>query len=155
MPNSNCVQAGRCLIERLGTFRLSGLNCWVAANVLSDQCLHRAEMPIREVLESPFAVEQSFLHGCERLDRGHEVVVVVHQLEFDCSGEGGIARQRGRGLGLVTMCFDERMEAQSLKPLRDCAPVPPKGLCCCLHVKVLLSQTIQHRRIAGRVGKNL
>ena len=112
-------------------------------------------MPIRQVLESPFAVEQGFLHGCERLDRGHEVIVVVHQLELDCSREGGISRQCGRSLSLVTVCFDQRLEAQSLEPLRDRAPVPPKGLCGRLHVKALLSQTIQHRCIAGRIGKNL
>ena len=111
-------------------------------------------MPIRQVLESPFAVEQGFLHGCERLDRGHKVIVVVHQLEFDRSRERRISRQRGRSLSLVAVCFDQRLKAQSLEPLRDCAPVPPKGLRGRLHVEALLPQTIQYRSIAGRVGKN-
>ena len=61
----------------------------VSTKVLADQRLDRAEIPIREVLEAPFAVEQGFRHGCERLGCAQEVIVVVHQLEFDRSREGG------------------------------------------------------------------
>jgi len=81
-------------------------------------------MPIREVFEAPFAVEQGFRHGYERLDRGQEVVVVIHQLEFDRPREGGVARQRCRSLGLVAVRFDQCLEAEALQSLCDGASIP-------------------------------
>ena len=111
---------------RSGAFRLPDMIYLVGTKVLSNQRLHREKMPIREVLEAPFAVESGFRHGCERLDCAQEVIVVVHQLEFDRSCEGGVAHQRCRSLGLVRACFDKCLEAEALQSLRGGTPVLPR-----------------------------
>jgi len=112
-------------------------------------------MPIRQVFESAFAIEEGLIHGCEWLDRGQEVIIVVHQLEFDRPREGGVARQLYRSLGLVAACFDQNLEAQPLEPLRHRAPVPPKGLRRRLHVEAVETEAIEHGCIAGRLRQNL
>lgn len=126
MLNSNCAQAVCGLIVRSGAFRLPDMIYLVGTKVLSNQRLYREKMPIREVLEVPFAVESGFRHGCERLDCAQEVIVVIHQLEFDRSCEGGVARQHCRSLGLVDACFDKCLETEALQSLRGGAPVLTK-----------------------------
>ncbi len=81
-------------------------------------------MPIREVLESPFAIEESFVGGGEGLDHGHEMAVVVHELQFDGSQMAGIAGDGHRGVSLITISLNQRLEAEALQSLCDGASIP-------------------------------
>ena len=82
-------------------------------------------MPIREVLESPFAIEESFIGCREGLDHGQEVAVVVHELQFNGSQMAGITGDGQCGFSLVAIGFHQRLEAEALQSLRHGAAVPP------------------------------
>src|SRR5437867_5996851 len=110
-------------------------------------------MSVGEVIESPFAIEESFVGCGEGFDHGHEMAVVVHELQFDGSQMAGIAGYGQCGLSLITISLDQGLEAEALQSLRHGAAVPPQRLRRRLHVKAMLPQTIQHRCIAGRVRK--
>ena len=81
-------------------------------------------MPIWEVLESPFAIEESFVGSGEGLDHGHEVAVVVHELQLYGSQIAGITGDGQCGFSLVAIGFHQRLEAEALQSLRDGAAIP-------------------------------
>ena len=99
-------------------------------------------MSVGKVFEAPFAIEESLVGGGEGFDHGHEVAVIVHELQFDGPQMAGIAGDGQCGFRLITTSLDQRLEAEALQSLRHRAPVPPKDLCGRLHVETLLSQTI-------------
>jgi len=106
--------------------------------MLPDQCFDRSEVSIRQVLEAPSAVEEGFVGGGEGIDHGHEVIVVVHELEFDSSQMARIAGDGEGGLGLVAVGFNKGLEAEALQSLSDGAAVPTERLGRGLHVEALL-----------------
>ena len=71
-------------------------------------------MPIREVFESPFTFEESLVGCGEGLDHGHEMAMVVHELQFNGSQMAGIAGDGECGLSLIAISFDQRLEAEAL-----------------------------------------
>lgn len=81
-------------------------------------------MPVWEVFESPFAIEESFVGCGEGLDHGHEVAVVVHEFQFNGSQMAGIAGDGQCGFSLVAIGFHQRLEAEALQSLRDGAAIP-------------------------------
>ena len=81
-------------------------------------------MPVREVFESPFAIEESFVGCGEGLDHRHEVAVVVHELQFNGSQMAGITCDGQCGFSLITISLDQRLEAEALQSLRHGAAVP-------------------------------
>ena len=81
-------------------------------------------MPIRQVLESPFAIEERFVGCGEGLDYRDEVAVVVHELQFDGPQMAGIAGDGQCGFSLVAISFDQRLEAEALQSMRHGAAVP-------------------------------
>ena len=112
-------------------------------------------MPIRKIFESSFAIEEGFVCRGEGLDHGHEVAVVVHELQFDGSQMAGIAGDGQCSFSLIAISLDQRLEAEALQSLSHGAAIPPQRLRRRLHVEVMLPQTVQHRCIAGQVRKNL
>jgi len=82
-------------------------------------------MPIGEVFESPFAIEESFVGCGEEFDHGHEVAVVVHELQFDGPQMAGIAGDGQCGFRLIAISLDQCLEAKALQSLRHGAAVPP------------------------------
>ena len=81
-------------------------------------------MSVGEVFESPFAIEKRFIGCGEGLDHGHEVAVVVHELQFNGSQMAGIAGDGQCGFSLITIGFHQRLEAEALQSLRDGAAIP-------------------------------
>ena len=81
-------------------------------------------MSIWEVLESPFAIEESFVGCGEGFDHGHEMAVVVHELQFNGSQMAGITGDGQCGFSLVAIGFHQRLEAEALQSLRDGAAIP-------------------------------
>ena len=63
-------------------------------------------MSVGEVFESPFAIEESFVGCGEWLNHGHEVAVVVHELQFNGSQMTRIAGDGQRGFGLIAISLD-------------------------------------------------
>ena len=81
-------------------------------------------MSVGEVFESPFTIEESFAGCGEGLDHGHEVAVVVHELQFNGSQMAGITGDRHCSFGLITISLDQRLEAEALQSLCHGAAVP-------------------------------
>lgn len=81
-------------------------------------------MPIREVFESPFAIQESFIGCGEGLDHGHEVAVVVHEPQFNGSQMAGIAGDGQCGFSLIAISFDQSLETEALQSLRHGAAIP-------------------------------
>ena len=112
-------------------------------------------MPVGEILESPFAIEERFVSCGEGFDHGHEMAVVVPEFQFNGSQMAGIAGDAQRGLSLIAVGFDQRLEAKALQSLCHGAAIPAQRFRRCLHIEVMLAEAIQHCRIAGWIGKNL
>lgn len=81
-------------------------------------------MPIRQVFEAPFAIDECLIGGGEGFDHGHEMAVVVHEFELDDSQVARIAGDSQCGVSLIAIGIDQRLEAEPLQPLCDGAPVP-------------------------------
>ena len=81
-------------------------------------------MSVGKVFESPFAIEEGFVGCGEGLDHGHEMAVVVHELQFDGSQMARIAGDGQCGFSLVAVSFDQRLEAEALQSLCDGASIP-------------------------------
>ena len=81
-------------------------------------------MSVREVFESPFAIEEGFVGRGERLDHGHEVAVIVHDLQFNGSQMAGVAGDGQCGFSLIAIGVDQSLKAEALQPLRHGAAVP-------------------------------
>lgn len=81
-------------------------------------------MSIRQVFESPFAIEERFVGCGEGLDHGHEMAVVVHELQFDGSQMAGVSGDGQCGFSLITISFDQRSEAEALQSLCHGAAIP-------------------------------
>lgn len=95
-------------------------------------------MSIGKVLEAAFAVEEGFVGRGESFDYGHEVAVVVHELQFDGSQVAWISGDGEGGLGLVGVGLHQRLEAEPFQSLGDGAAVPTEHFCRGLHVEALL-----------------
>ena len=81
-------------------------------------------MPVRQVLESPFAIEKRFVGCGEGFEHGHEMAMIVHELQFNGSQMAGIAGDGQCGFRLIAIGLDQRLEAEALQSLRDGAAVP-------------------------------
>jgi hypothetical protein len=79
---------------------------------------------VGEALEAPCAVEKGFVGGGEGFDHGHEVAVIVHELQFNGSQMAGIAGDGQCGFSLITVSLDQHLEAEALQSLRHGAAVP-------------------------------
>ena len=81
-------------------------------------------MPVGEVFESPFTIEESLVGCGEGLDHGHEMAMVVHEFQFNGSQMAGITGDGQGSFRLITISLDQRLEAEALQSLRHCAAVP-------------------------------
>lgn len=81
-------------------------------------------MSIRQVFETPFAIDERLARCGEGFDHGHEMAVVVHELQLDGSQVDGIAGDGHRGFSMISIGLDQRLEAEPLQSLCDRAPVP-------------------------------
>ena len=81
-------------------------------------------MSVGEVFKSPFAFEESFVGCGEGFDHGHEMAMVVHELQFNGSQMAGIAGDGQCSFRLITISFDQRLEGEALQSLRHGAAVP-------------------------------
>ena len=81
-------------------------------------------MPVGEVFESPFAIEERFVGCGEGFDHEHEVAVVVHQLQFNGPQLAEVAGDGKCGVSLITVSFDQCLEAEALQSLCHCAAIP-------------------------------
>ena len=81
-------------------------------------------MSVGEVLESPFAIEESFVGCGEGFDHGHEMAVVVHELQFNGSQMARIAGDGQCGFSLITISLNQRLEAEAFQSLRHGAAIP-------------------------------
>lgn len=70
-------------------------------------------MPVGEVFESPFTVEERFVSCGEGFDHGHEMAVVVHELQFNGSQMAGVAGDGQCGVSLIAGSFDQRLKAEA------------------------------------------
>ena len=82
--------------------------------VLPYQCLDRSEVPIGQVFESPLTIEEGFARCGEWIDHGDQMIVVVHELQFNGSQMARIACDGECSVGLIAGCLDQRLEAEPL-----------------------------------------
>ena len=82
-------------------------------------------MPVGEVFESTFTIEERHVCCGEGFDHGYEMTVVVHELQFNGSQMARIACDGECGVGLIAGCLDQRLEAEALQSLRHGTTVPP------------------------------
>ena len=81
-------------------------------------------MPVGEVFESPFTIEESLVGCGEGLDHGHEMAMVVHEFQFNGSQMAGITGDGQGSFRLITISLDQRLEAEALQSLRHGTAVP-------------------------------
>lgn len=81
-------------------------------------------MPVGEVFEAPFAIEEGFVDCGEGLDHGHEVAVVVHELQFNGSQVAWVAGDGQCSVSLIPISLDQRLKTEALQSLRHGAAVP-------------------------------
>jgi len=82
-------------------------------------------VPVGEVFEAPFAIEEGFVRCGEGFDHGNQMIVVVHKLQFNSSQIARIACDGECGVDLIAVCLDQRLEAEALQSLRHGTTVPP------------------------------
>ena len=107
------------------------------------QGLDGFEVALGQVFETTLTVHQGVVDAGERSDGLHEVPIVVHDFQFDCTQEGWVSGQRGGGFGLVPLRIHERLKAETFQSLGHCAAIPSQGLGRGLHVEALLTQLLQ------------
>ena len=108
-------------------------------------------MTVGEVFEPPFAFSQSLIDGLTRIDDAQQVVVVVAEFQLDGSHVRRISGDHRSRLGLVAVMLDQRLETQALQAMCDGAAVPSQDVGRGLHVKGVLSQTLQNCPVTGGI----
>ena len=81
-------------------------------------------MPVGEVFEAPFAIEEGFTGCSKRLDYGHEVAVIIYELQLNGSQMARITGDGQCSVSLIPVSFDQRLKAEALQSLRHGAAIP-------------------------------
>jgi len=81
-------------------------------------------MPVREVFEAPFAIEEGFVGCGEGLDHGHEVAVVVHEFQLNGPQMARVAGDGQCSVSLIPISLDQRLKAEAFQALGHGAAVP-------------------------------
>lgn len=82
-------------------------------------------MPVGEVFEAPFAIEERYVCCGEGFDYRYEVVVVVHELQLNRPLMAGIACDGECGIRVIAGSFDQCLETEAFQSLCHSAAVPP------------------------------
>ena len=79
-----------------------------------NQRLDCSEVTVGEIFEAPFAIEEGLVGCGEGFDDGHEVGVVVHELQLNGSQMALIAGDGQRSFRVIALRLDQRLEAEAL-----------------------------------------
>ena len=108
-------------------------------------------MPLREILESTFAVPKSLFRGGKGFNGCEEMPIIIHKLQLDPSQQRRIPRQGCRGFCLISTGLHEGLEAESFQPLSHGAAIPSQGCGGGLHIKGVPAKKVQDSGVACRI----